>query len=357
MESQFPTNEEIIRAAKRNMNQAGWDYLVGGTETETSMRRNRLSLDKKGFRPRILVDVSNLDTSTTLLGYPMQIPVILAPIGGLVRIHPNGPVEATKSANEFGVIHTLSSVSGAELETVASDNNSTKFFQMYIQGDWDWIKALIDRVKKADFKGLALTVDNARYSLRERPLKYGTTPPGLSPRTPGPGAAATWELMDKIKDYSGLPFMVKGIATPEDARIAVDHGVEVIWISNHGGRGLDHGLGTLDMLEAIVPEVTGKAELIVDGSILRGSDVVKAVALGANAVSIGKLQGWGLAAGGAAGLTRTLQIMEEEIISAMALLGVTRVDQLNKDYITSAEPVAPPHEYSTWVNMPEGRML
>ena len=149
----------------------------------------------------------------------------------------------------------------------------------------------------------------------------------------------------------------QGIATPEDARIAIDHGVDVIWISNHGGRGLDHGLGTLDMLEAIVPEVKGKAEVVVDGSILRGSDVIKAVALGANAVSIGKLQGWGLAAGGAPGLTRTLQIMEEEIISAMALLGVTQVDQLNKDYITSAEAVAPPHEYSTWVNMPEGRML
>ena len=357
MESQFPTNEEIIRAAKRNMNQAGWDYLVGGTESETSMRRNRLSLDKKGFRPRVLVDVSKMDTSSKLLGYPLKIPVILAPVGGLIRIHPNGPVEATKAANQFGIIHTVSSVSGTELETVAEDNESTKFFQMYIQGDWDWIKALIDRVKKADYKALALTVDNARYSLRERPLKYGTTPPGLGPRTPGPGASATWELMAKIKEYSGLPFMVKGIATPEDARIAIEHGVDVIWISNHGGRGLDHGMGTLDMLESIANEVNGKDELVVDGSILRGSDVVKAIALGADAVSIGKLQGWGLAAGGAKGLTRTLEIMEEEIISAMALLGVTEVAQLNEDYITSAEPVAPPHEYSTWVNMPEGRML
>ena len=357
MESQFRTNEDIIRAAKRNMDQAGWDYLVGGTETETTMRRNRLSFDKKGFRPRILVDVSKLDTSVNLLGHPLKIPVVLAPIGGLTRIHPSGPVEAAKAANEFGIIQTLSSVSGTELETVAEENDNTKFFQMYIPGDWGEITTLIDRVKKANFKGLAVTVDNARYSLRERPLKYGTNPPGLGPKNPGPGASATWELMDRIRDYSGLPFMVKGIATPEDANIAIDHEVDVIWVSNHGGRGLDHGMGTLDMLEAIAPEVNGKAELIVDGSILRGSDVIKAVALGADAVTIGKLQGWGLAAGGAEGLVRTLDILEEEIISAMALLGVTQVDQLNESYITLAEPVVPPHEYSTWVNMPEGRML
>jgi len=355
--TQYPTNEDIIRAAKRNLTQAGWDYLVGGTESETSMRRNRASFDVKGFRPRVLVDVSTLDTSTTILGFPTKIPVMLAPIGGLVRIHPQGPVEAAKAASEFGVIQTLSSVSGTELEEVASQNDQAKFFQMYIQGDWDWIKKLLDRVNKAGFKGLALTVDNARYSLRERPIRYGTTPQGLSPRTPGPGAAATWELMSKIKEYSGLPFMVKGIATKEDARLAVDHGVDVVWVSNHGGRGLDHGMGTLDMLEEIAPEINGEAEIVADGSILRGSDVVKAISLGANMVTIGKLQGWGLAADGHQGLLRVLNILEEEIISAMALLGVTSVKGLNPSYIRSAQPVTPPHEFSSWVNMPENRIV
>ena len=162
--------------------------------------------------------------------------------------------------------------------------------------------------------------------------------------------------MDRIKDFAGLPFLVKGIATAEDAALAVEHGVEVIWVSNHGGRQLDHGRGTIEVLPEIVQAVGGNAQVVLDGGIQRGSDVVKALALGANAVAIGKLQGWGLAAAGADGLVRVLELLEEEIQIAMALLGITRLDQLDASYLCAAEPVTFPHEMSAFVNLPANQI-
>ena len=169
--------------------------------------------------------------------------------------------------------------------------------------------------------------------------------------------ALTWDTMDRIKDLTDLPFMLKGVATAEDAALAVEHGVDIIWVSNHGGRQLDHGLGTMEMLGEIVNAVEGKADIVLDGGIQRGSDVAKAIALGAKAVAIGKLQGWGLGAAGTAGLVRVLEILEEELIVAMGLLGVTSIDQLTPAYVCKAEPVTTPHEMSTWVNMLGDRIL
>jgi glycolate oxidase len=162
--------------------------------------------------------------------------------------------------------------------------------------------------------------------------------------------------MDKIKEIGGLPFMVKGIQTAEDARIAVEHGVDVVWVSNHGGRQLDHTLGTLDMLPEIVEAVDGRAEIVVDGGVQRGSDIVKALALGAKAVSIGKLQCWGLAAGGKDGVVRVLEILEQEMTTALGLLGVNNLGQITPAHLTRGEPVVMPHEMSAWVNMPGDRV-
>ena len=163
--------------------------------------------------------------------------------------------------------------------------------------------------------------------------------------------------VDRIKEQAGLPFMLKGIATAEDAALAVEHGVDVIWVSNHGGRQLDHGQGTMDILREVVDAVDGKADILLDGGVQRGADVAKAVAMGVRAVAIGKLQGWGLAAAGAEGLTRVLEILEDELIVAMALMGVTSIDQLGPQYVCEAEATADPHEMSAWVNMPGGRIL
>lgn len=162
--------------------------------------------------------------------------------------------------------------------------------------------------------------------------------------------------MDAIKEMAGLPFILKGVATAEDAAIAIKHGVDVIYVSNHGGRQLDHNRATIDMLPEIVQAVAGKAEILIDGGFLRGTDVLKAVALGAKAVAIGKLQGWGLAAAGQAGLVRALELLESEIFISMGLLGVTSIDQLGPSHVCQAEPVAPAHEMSAFVNIPGGRV-
>ena len=162
--------------------------------------------------------------------------------------------------------------------------------------------------------------------------------------------------MDIIKEMAGLPFMLKGVQTAEDAEIAVQHGVDVIWVSNHGGRQIDHALGSMDTLPEIVQAVNGRARIIIDGGVQRGSDILKAVALGADAVALGRLQGWGLAAGGKDGVVRMLEILEDELICEMGLTGVTSIAQMTPEYVCKAEAVTPPHEMSAWVNMPVGRI-
>ena len=357
----FVSNEEIVEAARRNLSQGAWDYLAGGSESETTMRRNRLGFDRLAFRPRVLVDVSKIDTSTTFLGQRLRIPVALAPIGSLQLFTPEGGAASARAAGEFGTLHIVSSVTEPSLEEIAAASPAPKIFQLYIRGDWEWIKGMLDRAKKAGYLGLTITVDTAIYSRRERPLLSRWAPPtrraAPAPNEPPYGAQVTWETLDRIRDYIGLPLLVKGIATAEDAALAVQHGVDVVWVSNHGGRQLDHGLGTIDMLPEIVQAVDGKAEVILDGGIQRASDVLKAVALGAKAVAVGKLQGWGLAAAGQEGLVKVLELLEHEMTSAMGLLGVTRIDQLTAAYVRQAESVVHPHEMSAWTNMPEGRIL
>ena len=358
MPPDFVSTEEIIQLARRRVHQGVWDYLVGGSESETTLRRNRLAFDRLAFRPRVLRDVSSIDTSTEFLGHKLRIPVMLAPVGSLQVFDPGGGAAATKAAAEFGIMHVLSSVTEPTLEETASCVDYPKMFQLYVHGDWKWIEDIIGRVVEADYKALCVTVDVQHYSRRERVMvERWVQPTRRAPRDPYFGAALTWDLVDRIRDLAGLPFMLKGIATVEDALIAVEHGVDVIWVSNHGGRQLDHGLGSLDVLQEIVEAVDGRAEVIMDGGVLRGSDVLKAVALGAKAVAIGKLQAWGLSADGSAGVVRMLEIMQDEMTSAMGLLGVTSMDQLGPEYVCKTDAiVTSPHEMSSWVNMPSERI-
>ena len=356
----FVSNEEIIREARRRCTQGAWDYLVGGSESETTLRRNRRAFDKIAFRPRILVDVSHVDTSTTFMGQKLCIPAILAPIGSLQVFDPAGGIAATQAATEFGIIHCLSSATLPSLEETAAATPTPKIFQLYVHGDEDWTADMIRRIRDSGYAALALTVDVAHYSRRERPMLTRYMPPT---RRPGAAperrwlAALTWESMDRIRDMAGLPFMLKGVQTAEDAEIAVQHGVDYIWVSNHGGRQIDHGLGSLETLPEIVQAVGGRARIIVDGGVQRGTDILKAVALGADVVALGRLQGWGLAAGGVAGCVRMLEILEDELMSAMGLVGLTSIDRVTPKYVCPAEPVTEAHEMSSWVNMPVARIL
>jgi glycolate oxidase len=221
-----------------------------------------------------------------------------------------------------------------------------------------WVEDLLARVRKAGYKALCLTVDTAYYSRRERPMMNRWQPPSRrEARQRDYRATLTWKTMDAIKEIGGLPFILKGVATAEDAVIAVKHGVEAIYVSNHGGRQLDHGRGTIDVLPEIVNAVDGKAEIILDGGILRGTDVLKAIALGAKAVAIGKLQGWGLGAAGQEGLVRVLELLENEIMVSMGLLGVNRIDQLNASHVFNVQPLMQAHEMSAVPHIPGGRLL
>jgi isopentenyl diphosphate isomerase/L-lactate dehydrogenase-like FMN-dependent dehydrogenase len=359
MSREFLSNEEIVLTARRNLHQGAWDYLVGASESETTMRRNRLAFDRLAFRPRVLVDVSQIDPSTTFLGQRLRIPVLLAPIGSLQVFDPQGAVASAKAADAFGTIQVVSSATEPGLEETAKSTTAPKVYQLYVGGDLDWVRDVVDRVHQSGYVGFCLTVDVAVYSRRERPLLSGWTPPTRARARTGPNylSLLTWETMARIKEMVKVPLMIKGIATAEDAKLAVEHGVDVIWVSNHGGRQLDHGLGSMDVLPEVVEAVDGKAQVVLDGGIQRGTDVLKALALGAHAVAIGKLQGWGLGAGGPDGLVRVLELLEHEMTVAMGLLGVTCIDQLSPEYIAKAEPVIPPHEMSMWVNIPGGRIL
>ena len=211
---EFLSNEEIVQRARVNLHQGAWDYLVGASESETTMRRNRLAFDQVAFRPRVLVDVSSVDTSTTFLGHNLRIPVLLAPIGSLQVFNPDGGAASTRAAAEYGVMHVVSSVTEPGLEAIAEAVDYPKVFQLYLHGDWAWIEERVAAIKEAGYIGLCITVDTAHYSRRERPmLTRWLTPTRRAPRDPSHAASVTWETAARIKELAGLPFMLKGIAT------------------------------------------------------------------------------------------------------------------------------------------------
>jgi len=353
--SEFATLQEIYRAARRRLTLGVWDYLSGGTESETTLRRNRQAIDAIAFRPRVLVDVSKVDTSTTFLGHKMRLPLALAPIGSLQTIEAGGALSAALGAKQGGIMSILSSVTQPSLEDVAKAGNPT-IFQLYVRGDAAWVDEYLKRAVDNGYVALALTVDTAIYSRRERDLIKRYLPAG---RTLVDGrdwqAMLAWDSVKRIKDKFDVPLILKGIATAEDAALCVEHGVDVVYVSNHGGRQLDHGRGAIDVLPEIVAAVKGKAKIVIDGGFLRGTDIIKAIALGADLVAIGKLQGWGLAAGGVEGVARVIELLELEMRTSMGLLGVSRLDQLNKACLHHGAPqVHAPHAASAYphVNVP-----
>jgi isopentenyl diphosphate isomerase/L-lactate dehydrogenase-like FMN-dependent dehydrogenase len=356
---EFRTTQQIIQAGRRNLSQPAWDYLVGGAESETTMRRNRLALDKLGFVPQVLMDVTNIDPSVTLLGQRLRSPVILAPIGSMQHLSPDGAVGFAKAAAEYGTIMSMSIMTPPSLEDVAAAIDGPKIFQLYMQGDLAWARDMLARTREAGYFAVCLTVDTPYHGRRDRSIPnpmLGRSPGVRRHERPNYLASVTWDTVDQLRESAGGSFILKGILRPADAVLAVEHGVDAIWVSNHGGRQLDQSVGTMDMLPRIVEAVAGRSEIIFDGGIIRGTDVLKALALGANAVAIGKLQGWGMAADGVAGLVRTLELLEEETTMAMALLGVRNMTELEASFVEPSDPVYSPHEMSMWVDLAEGRL-
>ena len=340
MGPEFSSIHQIVAAAQERVPEGVRDHIAGAAGTETTSQRNRLGLDSIAFRPRVLRDVSVIETGTTVLGHQLRIPVVIAPIGSLHTIAPQAALDVVRAAGAFGVVSFTSSVAEPGLEEIAAAGPHLKFFQIYIRGDAVDVGALIDRVKAAGYAGIAVTVDSAYYGIRDRQLLAKWQPPAAHRPGREYQAKVTWNTVAEIKARAApLPVMLKGIQTAEDAQLAIELGADVVYVSNHGGRQLDHCQATIDILPEVVSAVAGKAEVLVDGGFMRGTDILKAVALGARAVGIGRLYAWALAAGGEAALIRALEILEGEIKNAMGLLGVSRLGELNASYVTAAPPV------------------
>jgi glycolate oxidase len=351
----FNNAHEMILMARRNLSQDTWDYICGAAESETTLRRNRLALDCLAFRPRICRDVREIDTSTTFLGNKIRIPVLMAPMGSISNFSPNGAADVDTACEEFGTINFISTVTEPSLEVIAENSPHPKSFQIYVRGDDQWIRDLAKRAVNAGYSSITLTVDSAFYGNRERLSPWQVALRNVPARAFQKGI--TWDTVKMIQDTIGnVPFVIKGIQTAEDAAIAAEHEVNCVYVSNHGGRQLDQVYGNIDTLPEIVKAVNGRCEIIIDGGFTRAGDILKAIALGANAVAIGRLQAWALGAGSSDGLVKCLEHLEVEIERTMGLLGVTSLDQLSPSYVGESRPVRLPHEHSAFSHLPGGRI-
>ncbi len=342
---EFRLLHEFPARARAVLTDAVWDYLVGGAETETTLRRNRLGLDSLALCPCVLVDASEVDCRGTFLGQRIRLPVGLAPVGGLENFEAGGGASVAAASARFGVPVFASSVTEPSLEAIAAAaGDGPRVFQLYVRGDEGFIDAHVERAIAAGYGAFCLTVDTALYSRRERDLARAWQKPNRS-TDPAPRrfqAALSWQEVARFKAKHRLPLILKGIATAADAARAVECGVDVVYVSNHGGRQLDHGRAAIEVLPEVVDAVAGRAKVFVDGGFSRGTDVIKAVALGADLVLIGRLYCYALAAGGADGIVRMLEILEEEIHQSLGLLGAPSFAAASREHVRSAAPVSHP---------------
>jgi glycolate oxidase len=351
LQGKFETLHEFVKAARLKLSPTVWDYVVGAAETETTLKRNRYAIDSVAFRPRVLNDISGGECSGAVMGKKARLPVMLAPVGGLERLDPDGAAAVARGATLFGIPQMLSSVSGPGLEATAKAANGRKFFQLYRRGPDTTTDEIVDRVIDAGYEAFCYTVDSAYYGRRERDIARRVSNRSIiDDGGDNRQQSLSWSEVKRFKDKHGgkLPLILKGIQTGEDAAIACDHGVDGIYITNHGGRQLDHVRGTLDILPEVVEAVRGRAQIIIDGGFYRGTDVVKAIALGANTVAIGRLYLYGLAAAGGDGVARVLEILESEIRTCLSLIGCTGFHEVKRGHVAAAPSVTMPHVFSAF---------
>ncbi len=345
---QFDTLQEIALAAHRKLPAPVWDHLMGGADSEMTLRRNRAGLDALALRQRVLVDVRNIDLGTPLLGQDLAFPVFPAPVGGFLgKVHNEGGPAVARAAVSRGTTAFIATAAKPSLEAAQEAVKRKLIFQLYVRGDRGWIEGILDRVRKAEYGALCVTVDRNFYGRRERDIVSGL------PVKEGFGdqsyqASLNWKDLVWMKERVGLPLIAKGIATAEDAELAVEHGADVVYVSNHGGRQLDHAQGSIEVLAEVVKAVAGRAEVLADGGVQRGTDVVKMLCLGARAVGVGKLLGLALSAGGEAGVARMLELMELEVRTAMGLMGVTSIKQLGPQWLREVPVLGTPSSISAY---------
>ena len=348
---------EMEELARDRLPQGAFDYMAGGAHDEVTLRSNRESFDRIALRHRVLVDVSECDLTTTVLGQEVSLPALIAPVALQALAHDEAELATTRAAGAAGTIMILSTVSNTLVEEVAEVATGPLWFQLYVQKDRRATERLVRRVEEAGCSALMLTVDAPRLGGRERDSRNEYhPPPDLVARNLLPAKlkklpraiaeqdlvtrlqswldpTLSWKDIEWLRSLTEMPLLIKGIVHPADAVLAIEHGAEGIVVSNHGGRQLDTAVATIDVLEELVDVIDGRAEVLMDGGIRRGTDIVKAIALGARAVLVGRPIVWGLALGGEAGVARVLEILRDELDLAMALCGATTVDDLSRDLI------------------------
>ena len=332
--------------ARERLDPAAYAYYAGGAWDEHTLRDNADAFARRRLLPRALVDVSTVDPSTTLLGAPVALPVGVAPAALQGLAHPEGELITARAAARSHALFCLSTFSNRSVETVAAAGRGTRWFQLYVQRDRARTEALVARAVAAGFTALVLTVDLPLPGYRDRELRQPLPSEGELPNV-GLMAGADflhaidheidasldWDDLPWLRSLSQLPLVVKGLLDPADAARAVDAGAAAVWVSNHGGRQLDRAPASLDALEPVVEAVAGRAEVYLDGGVRRGTDVVTALVLGARAVFLGRPFLFALAAGGEAGVARAFEILDQEVRTAMALLGAPTVSQLTRDRV------------------------
>ena len=377
--SRCHTIEDLRDLCRRRLPAAPFGYIDGGAEEEVTLERNRQAFGEYAFRPRTLVDVSQVDLSTEILGQPLALPLILAPCGFARLADPRGgETAAARAAHRAGTVSVLSSMASSTIEQVAEASDGPLWYQLYVWRDRGILRDFIDRARESGYRALCLTVDVPVFGQRERDLRTGMTiPPSLTLRTlmnvarhprwiweylSGPritvanvakyapggrtGVSALGSYVNQqfdptlnwrdlewmLAEWNG-PFAVKGVLRPEDAVRAVEMGVSAIVVSNHGGRQLDHSPAPIQVLREIAAAVDGRADIVLDGGVRRGTDVAKALALGARACMIGRPYLYGLGAGGERGAERAIEILRSETERALALLGCPSARELDPSYL------------------------
>jgi L-lactate dehydrogenase (cytochrome) len=375
--------EDLRRIAKRRLPAGVFDYIDGGAEDEVAMRANRDAFGRYEFRPRVLRDVSKVDPSYVLLGSPVPLPLVLAPTGYTRIADPQGELAVARAARRAGVPYTLATMATRSIEEVAAANDvGRRWFQVYVWRDRALVRDLVERAAAAGYEALVITVDTANLGRRERDVRRGfTLPPRLGLDTIFEGVihpgwtwrfarsepilfanvatskaasgqydgsrpiklaekvtsqfdpSLSWADIEWFRSVWDGPIVLKGVQTVDDARVAVEHAIEAIALSNHGGRQLDHAPAILDLVAPVADAVGGQVEIICDGGVRRGSDIVKALALGADACMVGRAYLYGLGAAGELGVDRVLEWLLEGVRHTMALLGVTTIGELTADHV------------------------
>ena len=366
--------DDLRTLAKRRLPKFIFDYLDGGADDETTLRRNREIFDRWSLIQRVLVDVSEIDTSTTVLGQKISLPFILSPTGANRLFHTDGELAVARAAAKAGTVSCLSSFGMYSLEEVAESADGSKWFQLYVFKDQDMTAELLERCKASAYEAMILTVDCATHGNRERDLRNGfSVPPKLSPRVLADlmmhpfwslsylthpkyrfasvehrmkgdasdfASAAVWaaeqldvsfdwkQAEELVRQWDG-PFVIKGLTSVEDAIRAADIGASAISVSSHGGRQLDGAPSPMEVLEEIVQAVGDRVEILVDSGFRRGTDIIKALALGAKACLLGRTYLYGLSAGGEVGVTRSIDILRSELERDMMLMGLPSIADIS----------------------------